>query len=105
MIQNASFILEFNTSLEVPRCGQSSLIPLSGDKLWAIEIKRSSSPKVERGFHVACEDLKPQKRFVAYPGIDRFPIASETEAIGVAALARALQAEGNSEFSPPWRVA
>ncbi len=32
--------------------------------LWAIEIKRGLSPKPTRGFHFACEDLKPQRRYV-----------------------------------------
>ncbi len=35
------------------------LLALPGGKLWAMEIKRSSAPKVERGFHIACDDLKP----------------------------------------------
>ena len=32
-----------------------------GNRLWAIEAKRSSAPKVEKGFHFACEDLRPKK--------------------------------------------
>jgi predicted AAA+ superfamily ATPase len=67
------------------------VLTLPGDRLWAVEIKRSSSPKVERGFHVACEDLNPQKRFVVYPGHDRFPISKEIEVLGVPALAGILQ--------------
>jgi hypothetical protein len=62
-----------------------------GGGLWAIEIKRSSSPKVERGFHLACADLKPEKRFVVYPGHDRFPLDAMTEVIGLRALGRAVQ--------------
>lgn len=62
-----------------------------GGKVWAIEIKRSSAPKLERGFHFACTDLQPQRRFVVYPGNDRFALGDDTEAIGVAALARLLQ--------------
>lgn len=60
-------------------------------KLWAIEIKRSSAPKVERGFHNACADLKPNKRFVVYPGEERFSLDDETDAISVSTLATALQ--------------
>jgi hypothetical protein len=60
-------------------------------KLWAIEIKRSSAPKVTRGFHSACADLKPNKRFVVYPGEERFSLDDETDAISVTALAEALQ--------------
>jgi len=67
------------------------VLTLPGGKLWAIEIKRSSAPKVERGFHIACEDLKPKKRFVVYPGEERFSLDDDTDAVGVVALAKALQ--------------
>jgi predicted AAA+ superfamily ATPase len=67
------------------------VLTLPGGKLWAVEIKRSSAPKVERGFHSACADLKPSKRFVVYPGEERFSLDNETDAINVVALAKALQ--------------
>jgi uncharacterized protein len=54
--------------------------------LWAIEVKRSLAPKVERGFHVACEDLAPTKRFLVHPGTERWPLANGIEAIGLAEL-------------------
>lgn len=65
---------------------------LPGGKLWAAEIKRTSAPGVERGFHIACADLKPQRRFVVYPGSECFPLNADTDAIGIAGLARELQA-------------
>jgi uncharacterized protein len=68
------------------------VLTLPGGNIWAVEIKRSSAPSVERGFHIACADLKATKRFVVYSGNERFPLNAETEAIGVVALARALQA-------------
>ncbi|MGH7944040.1 MAG: hypothetical protein ACREH8_07085 [Opitutaceae bacterium] len=68
------------------------VLALPRGALWAIEIKRSSAPKVERGFHIACADLKPDKRFVVYPGNDRFPLDANTEVIGLPALGRALKA-------------
>ena len=67
------------------------LLTLPGGKLWAIEIKRSSAPSVERGFHLACADLKPNKRFVVYSGNERFPLNADTDVIGLSELARALQ--------------
>ena len=70
------------------------VLTMPGGHLWAVEIKRSSAPKVERGFHFACTDLKPKKRFVVYPGDDRFPLAADTEAIGLFALSQAVQAAG-----------
>lgn len=69
------------------------VLTLPGGTLWAIEIKRSSAPQVTRGFHLACTDLKPAKRFVVYPGNDRFPLDAETDVLGLPALANLLQAQ------------
>ncbi|MFM9956265.1 MAG: ATP-binding protein, partial [Opitutaceae bacterium] len=66
------------------------VLTLPGGKLWAVEIKRSSAPKLERGFHLACADLKPARRFVVYPGADRFPLDAETEVLGLAELGKRL---------------
>jgi predicted AAA+ superfamily ATPase len=55
--------------------------------LWAVEVKRSLSPKIERGFYAACDDLKPAKKFVVYPGQERYPITEDIEAISLAGLA------------------
>ena len=59
-------------------------------KLWAIEIKRSLAPKLERGFHAACADLKPVRKLVVYPGKESYPLAPEIEAIPLARLAERL---------------
>ena len=55
------------------------------------EIKRNSAPGVERGFHLACADLKPKERFVVYPGTERFGLNADTDAIGLGDLGRELQ--------------
>lgn len=68
------------------------VLELPKGQLWAVEVKRSSAPKVEKGFHSACEDLKPRKQFVVYPGTERFSLGRKTEAIGLAALADELRA-------------
>ncbi len=70
------------------------LLELPGSKLWAIEIKRSLSPKVERGFHVACDDLKPARRLVVYAGDERVPLPHDVEAMGLHALAEELVGTG-----------
>jgi uncharacterized protein len=67
------------------------VLTLPGGQLWAIEIKRSSAPKVERGFHSACADLKPTRRFVVCPGEERFSLDDETDAVSVSTLAKTLQ--------------
>ncbi|MDQ5937845.1 MAG: uncharacterized protein QG574_5204 [Cyanobacteriota bacterium erpe_2018_sw_21hr_WHONDRS-SW48-000092_B_bin.40] len=58
--------------------------------LWAIEVKRGLAPKVEKGFHFACEDLKPDRRFVVYSGNEHYPLASGIEAIDLRSLTSVL---------------
>ncbi len=67
------------------------VLTMPGGANWAIEVKRSSAPKLERGFYSACADLEPARRFLVYPGTERFPLDEVTEAIGVVALASELQ--------------
>ena len=66
------------------------LLTLPGNELWAVEIKRGSAPKLSRGFHQACTDLNPTRRFVVYGGTERFPLNPETDAIGLSELAALL---------------
>jgi uncharacterized protein len=53
---------------------------------WAIEVKRSAAPKLERGMRSALEDLRPERSFIVYPGDERYRLSTETEAIGLAEL-------------------
>ena len=62
------------------------LLTLPGGALWAIEAKLGVAPKVEKGFHLACEDLQPVRRFVAYLGNDRYPLNHGVEAIPLVQL-------------------
>ncbi len=66
------------------------LLELPGGRLWAIEIKRSSAPKVERGLRVALDDLRPERMFLVYSGEERYPLGGGIEAIGLTALADVL---------------
>lgn len=68
------------------------VLTLPGGELWAIEIKRSSAPKLERGFYLACADLAPAKRFVIYPGSERFPLDSKTEVLSLVDIGKLLLA-------------
>jgi predicted AAA+ superfamily ATPase len=58
---------------------------------WAIEVKRSESAKLERGNHVALNDIQPQKAFVVYPGTDRYQKADGIEAMGLYEMTEELQ--------------
>ncbi len=66
------------------------LLVWPGGDLWAIEIKRSSAPKVERGFHSACDDLKPSQKWVVYPGKETYPLAADIQAISLHGLCEKL---------------
>jgi predicted AAA+ superfamily ATPase len=66
------------------------LLALPNGRVWAIEIKRSLSPKVEKGFHLACEDLKPERKIIVYPGTERFPLSHGVEAVDLTTTAQAL---------------
>jgi predicted AAA+ superfamily ATPase len=59
---------------------------------WLIEVKRTSVPKLRRGFTAAWEDVKPERGFVVYAGPDRYPIRRDVEAIGLMELCRELEA-------------
>ena len=53
------------------------ILEFSLTELWAIEIKRSSAPKVSKGFHIACEDIKATRKYVVYSGSDTFSIKND----------------------------
>jgi len=68
------------------------LLELPNRQLWAIEVKRSMAPKLEKGYHIACADLQPQRKLLVYPGAERYPLANDVEVTGLVDLARELQA-------------
>ena len=48
------------------------LVLIIDGKLWAIEVKHSTTPKLTKGFHLACQDIKPDNKFVVYSGKEKF---------------------------------
>ena len=58
---------------------------------WAIEIKRSLSAKIGRGFHLSCADVEPARAFVVHAGDDHYPVSESVNGIGVHALATELR--------------
>ena len=54
--------------------------------LWAIEFKRSTAPTVSRGFHNACEDLGPTRKFVVHGGAQSFPVGKGINAVTLSAM-------------------
>jgi hypothetical protein len=69
------------------------LLKLPGQRApWAIEVKRGLAPKIERGFHLACDDVRPRRRLVVYGGAERFPLAENVEAVSLIDLCAELSA-------------
>ncbi|TVQ32583.1 MAG: ATP-binding protein, partial [Wenzhouxiangella sp.] len=60
------------------------VLDIPGHGLWAFEIKLSLSPRPRRGFHHACDDLKPDQRMVVYPGQEDYALSETIEAVGFA---------------------
>ena len=66
------------------------ILEFSGAAKWAIEIKRSSSPSIQKGFYIACDDIKPEKRFIVYAGSERFELETGITAISLSDLMKEL---------------
>jgi uncharacterized protein len=66
------------------------VLDLPAGERWAVEVKRGLTAKPEKGFHIACEDLKPSRRLVVYSGEMRYPLSAEVEAVGLRDLAEQL---------------
>lgn len=71
------------------------VLDLPGGERWAIEIKRSSAPKVGKGLHTAIEDVRPSRAFIVHGGDDRYPKDHALEAIGLRNLTEELARMGN----------
>ena len=64
------------------------VLRLRGGALWAIEIKRTTSPKATRGFHVAAKELGAEVRMLVYADNREVP---GNEGVRAMPLASALQ--------------
>jgi hypothetical protein len=58
------------------------VLSLNGE-IWAIEIKRTLTPKLSKGFVIAVEDIQARHKYCVYAGSDFFPIGSGTFAISL----------------------
>ena len=50
------------------------LLALPGQELWAVEVKRSSAPRVPRGFREAVADIAADRSFVVHGGTGSWPM-------------------------------
>ena len=59
------------------------VLKLPRGALWAIEIKRTTAPKVTRGFHIAANDLEVSERILVYAGEREVPGAGGVRAMSL----------------------
>ncbi len=65
-----------------------------------IEIKRSSNPKIPRGFTSACDDLEIEHRYVVYPGKESYPLRNGQVWISsISDLMRTIENRDNMSFA------
>jgi len=67
------------------------LLEIPGHGLWAIEVKRSLTARPQKGFYIACEDVKPDRRFVVHAGEGQYPLDAQLIATGLRELAAELR--------------
>jgi len=63
-----------------------------GSEIWAIEIKRNATPRLSKGFYIACDDLNPSRRMVVHGGKETFRLEGGIEAISLGDLMREISA-------------
>lgn len=66
------------------------VLKFPNSNIWFIEIKRGLVPKLERGFHHASADLKPERSFIVYGGQERYPVSDKVEAISLVDMMKEL---------------
>ena len=99
-----AFVIE-NLLAVVPRRAQASYyrtaggaeidlvldFPAEPGTRYAIEIKRSPSASLSRGFHEACSDISPSHRFVVHAQTDAFTLPGGIEVLGLREMMARLQ--------------
>jgi uncharacterized protein len=61
----------------------SLILEFAGGARWAIEVKRSPAPSLSKGFHIACQDIAADEKFVVYGGADTFSMWGGVTAISL----------------------
>lgn len=68
------------------------ILRLPGGEVWAIETKRTTTPKVSRGFHIAAADIGAARKMLVYAGSREVPVGEETRALPLSAAVTLLRA-------------
>lgn len=66
------------------------VIEISPKEVYAIEIKRSMSPALSKGFYLGSEDIGASKRYIVYPGAESFPVAKDVLALPLSEMMKVI---------------
>lgn len=98
VIENIASVLPQSANLFYYRTSGGAeidlIIEFSVREKWAIEIKRGPSLSIQRGFFEACEDIKPNKKFVVYSGADDFPLENGISAVSLSSIMKQVEGKG-----------
>ena len=72
------------------------VLDLGAGRVWAVEVKRTYAPSVSRGFHVACDDIQPARKYVVHAGRESFPLPHGMEATTLSGIMERLTAEAGT---------
>lgn len=67
------------------------VLRLPAGDVWAIEVKRTTAPKVSRGFHLAADDIRAARRMLVYAGARDIPAGDGLRAMPLAAAVEQLR--------------
>ncbi|MCY4049819.1 MAG: DUF4143 domain-containing protein, partial [Hyphomicrobiales bacterium] len=95
VIENIISVLPFGVSPYFYRTSAGAeidlLLEFELDNYWAIEIKANRAPALEKGFHIACEDLKVQRKFVVFTGEGEFRTDNKTTVLSLSRFIETLR--------------
>ena len=96
VIETIAALMPNGSSLNFYRTASGAEIDLlvsqASGELWAIEIKYSNAPRLSKGFHQGCEDLKPRRKIVIHSGEGNFALKGEIEALSIQSIGRLFEA-------------
>lgn len=69
------------------------LLEITQKRRIAIEIKRSLTPALSKGFHLGCESLGVKERYIVYPGTEGFPLSKDVQVMPLREMMALLRAE------------
>ena len=72
------------------------VLEFATDKCWAIDIKLSSAPAVDRGFYNAASDIGAERRILVHKGKDSFPMRHGVEAMPLLEAMNEVSAEADA---------